>query len=251
MATFSKVGTATAPSNESAQRVKTYQSDMGVSQAYQVRLEVRGDKQLLATGGRIFPIIASLPERYNIEFSSSWSSPFAKSDMSSLAGAIGGSKYGAMAAAIANGALNVAGISTRLKSQSVQVWDSTSSMSFSIQMIFNALSNSATDVRDKHRALLKLCAPSENAVGVLTQPGPTIASATSAALGFSGDSRKISLYIGRYIVLDNVIITGVSSDVSTLCDINGIPINMTINLQVQSFFSCFTSEDIDKMFNVL
>lgn len=248
---ISQIGTAIPPSAEASQRYRSGTSTE-VSEAYQVRLDVRGgDKQLLSSGGRIFPIVANLPERYNIDFSSSWSAPFSKSDISSVVGAVGGAKFGALGAAVAAGALNVAGISSRLKSQSVQVWDSTSPMAFSIQMVFNAISNSSVDVRDKHRALLKLCAPSESAIGVLTQPGPTVAGAVGSSLGLSEDSRKITLYIGKYLVLDNVIVTGVSSDVSTLCDINGIPINMTIGLQVQSFFSCFTSEDIDKMFNVL
>ena len=238
---ISQQGTASRP----ADSPNGHRDSGKIAQIYQIRLEVRGDKQLLSSGKNIFPIVANLPERYSIDFSSSWSSPFAKSDLSSLAGLAGG----AAGEAIAAGALAVAGISSKLKSQSVQVWDSTSPMSFSVQMIFNAETNSEADVRDKHRALLKLCAPSEGPGGVLFQPGPTIAGKVGDMLRTSDTSRNITLFLGRYIMLDNVIIKGVSSDVSTLCDIKGIPINMTINLQVESFYSSFTSEDIDKMFS--
>jgi hypothetical protein len=225
-------------------RYKTQQ----VSRNYQVRLEVRGDQQLLKTGGKIFPIIANLPERYNMDFSSSWSSPFARSDISSVAGSLAGQKYGAAAQAITGGALNVLGISSRLKSQSIQVWDSTSPMTFSTQMIFNAQTDSMSEVKERHRALLKLCAPSEGPGGVLFQPGPTVAGAVRDAISFSENSRQIDMYIGNYLKLENVVINSVSSDVSTLCTADGIPLNMTINISVSSFFSSFTSEDIDKMF---
>jgi len=242
-APFSSQNTAVVPGAAS-----TKYSTPSANPHYQVRLEVRGgDQALTRTGGKIFPIIAFLPERYNIDFSSQWSSPFSRTDIASAVGAAAG-KFGGIAQAITQGAFNIAGISTKLKAQSVQVWDSTSPMAFSIQMVFNAEENAATDVRDKHRALLKLCAPSEGTAGILTQPGPTIASATGSAIGISGDSRQIDLYIGSYLRLQNVIVTNVSSDISTLCDASGIPINMTIGLTVESFFSCFTSEDIDKMF---
>lgn len=239
---FSSQNTAVAPGATASKY-----STPSANPHYQVRLEVRGDQSLMKSGGNIFPIVAYLPERYNIDFSSQWSSPFSRTDIASAVGAAAG-KYGGVAQAITQGALNVAGISTKLKAQSVQVWDSTSPMTFSIQMVFNAEENAATDVRDKHRALLKLCAPSEGTMGVLSQPGPTIASSVGGAIGISGDSRQIDLYVGSYLRLQNVIVTNVSSDVSTLCDSSGIPINMTIGLTVESFFSCFTSEDIDKMF---
>lgn len=241
-APFSSQNTAVVPGAAS-----TKYSTPVANPHYQVRLEVRGDQALTKTGGKIFPIVAYLPERYNIDFSSQWSSPFGRNDLASAAAAASG-KYGGMASMITQGALNIAGISTKLKAQSMQVWDSTSPMTFSIQMVFNADENAASDVRDKHRALLKLCAPSQNGLGVLTQPGPTVASVSGAALGIAENSRQIDLYIGNYLKLQNVIVTNVSSDMSTLCDSAGIPINMTIGLTVESFFSCFTSEDIDKMF---
>jgi hypothetical protein len=61
-------------------------------------------------------------------------------------------------------------------------------------------------------------------------------------------SRQINLRVGKYLYLRNVVITSVSSDVDSLFDVNGIPIAMTIAVEICSFYSCFTAEDIDLMF---
>jgi hypothetical protein len=54
--------------------------------------------------------------------------------------------------------------------------------------------------------------------------------------------------IGDYLLLNSVVIKGVSADMTSLCDAQGIPIGMTVNVDVESFFSCYTVQDIDAMF---
>lgn len=239
----SNPGTAIRPSEASiAAGAEYYRSIGGVHPNYQVVLDVEGDPALAKDSA--FPIVSNLPERYHIEFSASWSSPFSKNYLGDAADAIGGP----MAGAALDIASKATGISTKLKSQSVQVWEQSSPLAFSIDLIFVAKTNTIKDVRDKHRALLKLAAPSEMGEGkgqVLVQPGPVIVNTSIGA-----NTRKISMSIGNYLYLDNVVVNSVSSDVSTLCDEQGIPMHMVINVGVSSFYACFTTQDIDRAFRV-
>ncbi len=230
-------GGAIVPSQASLNYAK---SIAGASPEYQVSLDITGDEELKKSG--IFPIIANLPERYHIEFTSQWSNPFAKDFVAAAASLIPGAK-GAVAGAVADIGSKVSGISTKLKSQSAQVWESSSPMSFSIDLIFVAKTNSLKDVKEKHRALLKLAAPSEKAGQVIVQPGPTIIDRVRSG-------RTISMQVGTYLFMDNVIINSVSSDVSTLCDANGIPQHMIVNVGISSYYACFTTQDIDNMFGI-
>lgn len=222
-----------------------------LGEQYQLVLHVRGDTQLDSSGGKIFPIVAALPERYNINFSSNWGAPFSNASVTDFAKLAGNAKYKGVSIQDAitfgtNMLSKATGVSTRLKSQSVQVWEGSSPLQFSVDLIFHARTNSDTDVRDKHLALLKLAAPTEHGPGgqVLMQPGPIIVDQA-----WDGNSRKISLQIGKYLFLDNVVITSVGSDVETLCDEKGNPIAMTINIEVTSFYASFTAQDIQRAFD--
>jgi hypothetical protein len=210
---------------------------------YQVELRVRGDSKILELNQGVFPIKAALPERFNINFSSSWAPAFSKNYVAEAANKFGGP----MAEAAVSGAAAVAGVSTKFKHQSAQVWESTSALRFSIDLVFYAKENSEREIRARHKALLQLAAPSTVAGSILVQPGPIIG---DKMISDKEGSRRISLMIGRYLLLDDVIITGVSSDVVTLFDEKGIPLSMVINIEVESFYACFTVEDIEAMFKM-
>jgi hypothetical protein len=125
-----------------------------------------------------------------------------------------------------------------------QVWQSSTPISFNIDLVFNAKTNTKKDIQLKHLGLLKLAAPSEILGGtMLLAPGPNI-----VASGLTG--RKISLYIGTYIVMENVIVKSVSSDVQTICGQDGIPHSMTINVEFESFYAGTTTNDLEKMFQI-
>jgi hypothetical protein len=121
-------------------------------------------------------------------------------------------------------------------------------MRFSLDLAFHAKTNAAADIRDKHIALLKLAAPSEWGPGgqLLMQPGPVIADL--ALNSWNEKSRKISLQLGTYLFFDNVVIHSVGTDLETLCDENGTPIAMKVSLEVETFYSAFTAQDIDRAF---
>lgn len=237
------VGVAARPTGA----MQKYAASTGVVPQYQVVLDVRGDQTLTSDGNsKIFPIVAALPERYNLNFSSDWSSPFSNTTAADFAGKVAGG--GAVGEAVKFGTnmlSKAVGVSTKLKSQSVQVWDGSSAFAMSLDLIFHAKTNTETDVRDKHLALLKLTAPSETGPGgqVLVQPGPIIADQV-----WNEKSRKISLQLGTYLYFDNVVIRNVGSDVETLCDEKGIPIGMTINIEVTTLYASFTAQDIERAF---
>lgn len=246
MAQATSVNTAVRPDASS----REYSTPGQLQPQYTVTLRVRGDASLTSNGENIFPIVAALPERYNIEFSSQWGAPFSGTNVSDMIsqGARFASGSETVGRAVKWGAEKVAGatgVSTKVRSQSVQIWENSSPLAFSLDLIFHAKTNSVTDVKDKHRALLKLAAPSQWGPGgeILIQPGPIIMDQV-----VNEKSRKISMQIGTYLFLDNVVIKGVGSDVETLCDEAGIPMSMSINIQVESFYQSFTTQDIDKMF---
>ena len=229
-----------------------YTSPRKIKPQYQVVLDVRGDQTLLSDqSGKVFPIVAALPEHYNISLSSEWESPFANTSATDFAASFAGNttyKGIKIQDVISKGSEllgQATGVSTRLKSQSLKVWSGSSGVRFSLDLTFHAKTNSETDIRDKHMALLKLCAPSEHGPGgqILMQPGPIIANQI-----WDEKSRKISLQLGTYMYFDNVIIHSVGGDIETLCYEKGIPIAMTINIEVETFYSSFTAQDIDLAF---
>ena len=230
------VGTAVAPEQHA------YKTLTGVVPEYQVMLDVRGDESVDRSGKKIFPIVANLPERFNMELSSQWDTPFARTSVGDVASAMSGGK---VSADVINTGLGATGVGKTSKPQTAQVWQESSPMGFNLEMIFRAVTNSEIDVRQKHIALLKLVAPSEFG-GVLIAPGPNIRDKMIDA----SNSRLITLHIGRYIKLQNVVIRSVSSDVTALFDKHGIPQAMSISVAVESFYSCFTTQDIDLMFTV-
>lgn len=244
----SNVGTASRPT---AAGNKGYTSAPHIPPQYQLVLDVRGDDTLTSDGqGKIFPIVGAVPQHYNISLSSQWDAPYANTNVfdkaAGGAAALAGGRVGAGINAVRNsgagGAIAGAfGVSTKLKSQTVQVWQGSSGLSFSFDLVFHAKTNSETDVRDKHIALLKLAAPSEGPGGILLAPGPTLVDQI-----FEG--RKITLAIGTYIFLDNIVIKSVGTDIESLCDEKGIPIAMTINVEIESLYSSFTVQDIEKAF---
>jgi hypothetical protein len=241
------IGTASRPEQSE------YASPRDIPEQYQVILDVRGDQTLHSDGSndKVFPIVAALPEHYNVSLSSEWESPYANGSAVDFAAQLAGNatyKGIKVQDIISKGSEllgQATGVSTRLKGQSLKVWNGSSGVRFSLDLTFHAKKDTIRDIRDKHMALLKLCAPSEHGPGgqILMQPGPIIANQV-----WDEKSRKISLQLGTYMYFDNVVIHSVGSDVETLCDKNGIPIAMTINIEVETFYSSFTVQDIDKAF---
>ena len=204
---------------------------------YLAVISVEGDDSLL-TGGRgaMFPMRANLPERFHMEMGAQWGMPLAQAN----AGDMAGSLLGSGAQSLVEIGAGAAGVGTKLKSQFFQVWEQSTPLTLNLDLVFYAQDNTEREIRQRHVALLKLCAPSSDGQ-VLKAPGPRL-------IGDNSEGRRITIQIGRYLTVTDAIITNVGSDVVTLLDENGIPIAMTINLAFSTWNACVTGEDLDKMF---
>lgn len=233
-----------------------FSKEWGVPQQYLVSLRVTGDNSLFAaatdfvsssgnanTQAKAFEISTSIDETFSLSMGSQWDAPFADVLQDSKGGQ---TSRGALVKA----GLEAMGVATRARGMSAQVWRSSDPMGFTIPFTFIAKDDPVKDVKEKVRNLLKLCAPSETGKGflaLLTAPGPTMGGNMAQSVGLSG--RKITLQIGTFLTLYNCIITRVDVQFDSLMGEAGIPLKAKVNVDIQSYFTCFTTRDIDSLFD--
>ena len=236
----------------------------GVDPKYQLRLDV-DNTSMKDMGFEVFPIIVPLPERFTMAIDSQWSLPFSETSVGDM---LGGKTFGEKAATTTsagragvvmksagalNNVMNAAGMGTKNLYQFMQVWDSTSPISFSFDFIFNAKTNAVEDIKKKHLALLKLAAPSDiGGTGMLSSPGPSIPTGfmNEISKGNSQAGRQLTLTIGEYLVIENVIVKSVSSDIQCLMGEEGIPMWLTVSVTFETFVSGCTTQMLDQWFKV-
>lgn len=240
MADITDVGTAERPNGEGG---------LASNQNYQVIIRVSDDEGLTApiksTGESIFPIKANLPERFHLELQSNWTMPFDIGTAGEIAGdAAGAVGLGAAGGFIQRGTdmvLAAGGVGNKIRGQMIQTWESTGALELNLDLIFYAQSNTRREIKDKHLALLKLVAPSAGPGGVLQAPGPVLISGLRSG-------RRVDIQIGTYLLMQNVIVRSVGSDMVSLMDENGIPIAMSINIGISTWNACISAEDLEEMF---
>lgn len=235
------VGSAVRPTNSNG---------LAANRSYQIVIDVQGDEALIKPVGsaqrKVFPISANLPERFHMEMSSNWTMPFDGATAGSAAGSaaqfLGAGGASQMIGNAVDAGLGAAGVGQKLKDQMIQVWESSSPLEMNFDLIFYAHSNTEREIKERHLALLKLCAPSLLAgTQVLEAPGPKYIDATAKG-------RQINVFVGNYIQLTNVIVRSVGSDLVSLFDDNGIPIGMSVNLSIATWNACVTGEDLEAIF---
>ena len=217
---------------------------------YLVILTVTGDNTV-GEGG-YFSVSTSLDESFGLSLGSQWEAPYANVMQEGLdAGQqklLGSDNKNARRAGSAVGAGrhvgSALGLAGRNVSTTAQVWQSSDPISFSIPFTFVAHRDAKKEVQDKVVNLLKLTAPSEFGP-ILKAPGPTIlGQITNKQL----DGRRIVLSIGKFIQLDNCIIERVDVQFDSIMGEQGIPHKAKVTVDIKSFFTCFTVQDIDKLF---
>lgn len=245
MANITEQNTAVAPTDQAT--VKAYADMWGVHPYYVTTIEVKNDKTLrLPAGKSTFAISGTLDETFSVRMGSSWDAPYNKS----MRDVIGQSSSGmaSRGAAALDMLKNIAGIETRSRAASAQIWVSSDSISFSLPFTFVAMKDARVEVAERVSNLLKLVAPSETMGGLmLSAPGPTLGGQLAGSVGETS-GRKISLFIGNFMMLDNCIITSVDVQFDSRLDKNGVPISAKITVDIQSYYSCFTVQDIDRLF---
>jgi hypothetical protein len=232
--------------------VKAFQSDWGVSPEYIVTLKVEGDDTLTGTDNGTFYVSTSIDETFSLSMRSSWEAQMANAmnaGLDKLQGAAG-SKGGAAIGAARLGA-KAMGIETKNRASSAQVWQSSDPMGFNIPFTFVAKTDAKKDVADKVRNLLKLTAPSLAVGGFALQaPGPTIVGELANWSNSSMKGRRITLFIGTFLVLENCIVKAVDAQFDSLMGEDGIPHKAKVTVDIESYFTCFTVQDIDALFGV-
>lgn len=221
--------TASAPVND-------YKTVWNIADEYIVTLSVGGE------GGLSTSISTSIDETFSINLGSQWSAPFEniiQEGVDSVAGQGFKTKAGKAANGVKYGS-QIFGIPAKSRYTSAQVWQGSDPIQLSIPFTFVAVNDAKTDVKDKVLTLLKMVAPSE-AGGMLFAPGPTIA---SKILG----GRSITLRIGTFLELKDCIITDVQCQFDNVIGVDGIPLRAKVNVDIKSFYSCFTVNDLDDLF---
>ena len=214
-----------------------YRLDYGVAPEYIITLKVSGDDSI--NGGAPFSVSTSVDETFSLSMSSQWNAPYANVVQEALQGIKGGG--------VVMAGLEAAGMASRSRATSAQVWQSSDPIGFSIPFTFIARDDADKEIKERCRNLLKLVAPSEagqfaGMSTMLKAPGPTIA---GQILG----GRKISLHIGNFLALFNCIVDRVDIQFDSIMGATGTPHKAKVTIDVKSYFTCFTTADIDALFN--
>lgn len=245
MAVLTNQNNGQAPVDQGS--VKAYADSYGVHPYYVTTIEVKNDDTLrLPAGKRTFAISGTLDETFSIRLGSQWDSPYNKS-MRDMVGQSSSSIAQNIGSAM-DILKNLTGIETRSRSASAQVWVSSDAINFSLPFTFVAMKDANVEIRERCSNLLKLVAPTQISGGLMLKaPGPTLGGQIVGAAG-GNSGRRISLFMGNFMMLDNCIITGVDIAYDSRLEKNGIPISAKVQVDIQSYFSCFTVQDIDSLF---
>jgi len=193
-------------------------------------------------------ILLSLPEQFQFSVASAYETPFAQGLINS------------------EGLKNFSRIMgiTNFVSQGLtaQVWQGTNEVNFSLTFELVAKNDPDEDVVQLIKRLMLLTMPDENAVGLLTPPGPTIDFVASAEqLGFSAlkeafkNSRApelkykniITLEIGRFLRFESVVVENVSMTGKSLFHKSGLPIAASVDVSFKTFVVPI-KKDLNNMF---
>lgn len=223
-----------SPASGPPSSIGDYKSTWGVSEQYIVTLSTGGE------GGLGDSISTSIDETFSINLGSQWAAPFENLAQEALDAAKGKGGTLGKTAVGAQVISTIFGIPAKSRYTSAQVWQGSDPMHLTIPFTFVAVKDAKKDVKDKVLKLLKMVAPS-SAGGLLFAPGPTLA---SAVLG----GRDITVKIGTFLELKNCIVTDVQCQFDSIMGHDGIPLKAKVNVDVKSFFSCFTTQDLDQLF---
>lgn len=216
---------------------KEFGSVWGVHDNYIVTLTSTGE------GGETFAISTSVDETLAINLSSQWAAPFENvvgETIDKVANRAGSKAQLGVAGARLAG--NVFGATDKTRDSTMQVWQSSDFVQFTIPFTLVATKDPVKEVRDKVVSLLKLVAPSQWGP-ILRPPGPYLKDAATGG-------RVITLKIGKFITLSPCIVRDVQVQFDNVIGAAGIPLKAKVNVDIQSWYTSFTTQDIDKLFKI-
>ena len=195
-------------------------------------------------------IRAQLPSEVQLNVESSWSSPFAD---------LGGGLAGSL--------LALGGVSLRHRGASVQVWDGSTPIEMTVPLELVAEFDATVEILDVARKLMRLAAPSTlDGSGRFDPPGPALGDLigfvaeyaektgvltrdeVKRGLGALGGSEWISVQLGKFLLIQPVVLINVSPVFKTILDKEGRPMRARIDITFRTFQTPDKAE-IDRMFN--
>lgn len=203
---------------------------------------------------------AVLPENYELNVNSDYSPAFPNGIASFVENKSG---------AVAQG-LRLLGYNMQSQDMTLQVWQGSAPIDFSIPFIFIAHNDAYREITLPIAALHALVMPTAlgGAGGVFKSPGPTVKfkkesveSISAAATSFKNLARgavfhsflsitgKTSVMIGNHLYFPNVIITGVTSNFETKFTKAGQPIMGSVNVAFRTLFTP-TAQDMNTVFKI-
>jgi hypothetical protein len=191
-------------------------------------------KLIITHHGKNERVTAYLPEQFNFRIQNDWE-PF----LASGAGALVGNVLD-----VVNSGLNIAGRSINIKALSALIWKRAEPLQFSFNLQFDSRVSAEKDVKEPTERLIRFASPSRaGSSGVssllLNAPGPTI----------GNPNNRISLCVGRFFLIDSVVIPSVEITYYTSAEENG---DFTAADAEVSFLSWYTpdADDIMKYFSI-
>jgi len=162
------------------------------------------------------------------------------------------------------------GMSLLVRFTSRRIWKGTSPVAITLTLKFEAVESAYNDVIIPCRDLLWLCLPDElqGSMKLLIPPGPSAfystetinriqaALTTAARLGVPGAAElsehltagdRITIYVGKYLLFDSVIIKEVTPIFDTRVDEKGYPIGATVNVTFETY-EILTKTGLEKVF---
>lgn len=221
----------------------------------------------LTQNGTNLTVIGNAPQDFDFNLTNEYTS------LMQLAGT-----FGVGTASVSNTAGNILkgsiGVATALgvgqaKAGTVQVWNGTSPLEFTLPISFRAYSDPLADVINPLRMLIQMASPTST-VGFLMSPGPSLADAfgsafksvassiesllggtantNSGASFLSGLNKAITLRFGSGIVVPGLIITGLHVKMgSRAARGSGLPISAEATVSLRTFM-VFSQNDVLNMF---
>jgi hypothetical protein len=171
-------------------------------------------------------IVANMPEEISLAAHSNWQPLFPNSTLAGLVGQVSSGMLGTMAAR----GLQLSGGNALVQELTWQVWESTDPLEFSINLLFDAVTDAKKEVLIPMVTLESLVLP-YGANGILFPPGPAIVSAKSGSPGYT------CLYLGNFAVFAPIIITSVANTFDVRLDTNGIPIAGRSEVSIRTGFT--------------
>lgn len=195
---------------------------------------------------------AYLPESFSFDITSEYSTPLSE---------------GLVKSETINLVTKLLGKSTITQEMTAQMWNGNAPIAISLPLVLTAEKDARSEILRKLQQLFRLTLPSKGKGGFLDSPGATVKlkegktiaeTATGAYDAFVGNNmnlftenfvinRKVSVYIGRYLYFDSVVIKNVQQTMHTLPGPDGIPLKVEVNVTFETLMTP-TFDDVKDIF---